>query len=323
MYFSESSLDDLMNKVIGTILSSGVKVTSTKGDSKEIFGVLLELRKPHARLSRTETRGRVFSCLGELLWYLAKSNKLEFIKHYISRYEEFAEDGELYGAYGPRIFGSEKFANQYANIKDILTRKQGSRQAVLQIIDGKDILVGTKDVPCTCTLQFVRRGKKLHMMVHMRSNDVMLGLPHDVFCFTMLQEILARDLGLRVGVYKHSVASLHIYDDAIEKAKQYCLEGWQETIAMPEMPKGDPWPAIEAVLAAEEKIRLGEEFDISTLSLDEYWLDLIRLLQIVSTVNSKDYRKVVRIKESMSSSVYEQYIRQRIKTKKLQPLLDV
>jgi thymidylate synthase len=38
------------------------------------------------------------------------------------------------------------------------------------------------------------------MVTTMRSNDAYLGLPHDVFCFTMLQEIIARSLGREIGI---------------------------------------------------------------------------------------------------------------------------
>ena len=62
----------------------------------------------------------------------------------------------------------------------------------LQIFDAKDLLnFQHKDIPCTVSLQFLIRENKLHLFVNMRSNDVFLGLPHDIFCFTMIQEIIA------------------------------------------------------------------------------------------------------------------------------------
>jgi thymidylate synthase len=62
--------------------------------------ILLELRNPRARPSRTETRGKVFSCLGELLWYLSRDNRLEFIAYCIKGYEKVSQDGEtVHGGY--------------------------------------------------------------------------------------------------------------------------------------------------------------------------------------------------------------------------------
>ena len=75
-----------------------------------------------------------------------------------------------------------------------LSEKPTTRQAVVQILDAEDISEQHKNVPCTCTLQFFARGRRLHMVASMRSNDAYIGLPHDVFAFTMIQEIVARAL---------------------------------------------------------------------------------------------------------------------------------
>jgi thymidylate synthase len=100
------TLDDLLLKVFPKILQNGERIKASKGWNRELSGVVLELKNPLARLSRTETKGTVFSCLGETLWYLARSNELQFIKYYISIYGKFAEpDGTVHGAYGPRLFG--------------------------------------------------------------------------------------------------------------------------------------------------------------------------------------------------------------------------
>ncbi len=70
-YFPAKTLDDVMRSVIEAILEHGDRINSTKGENTELTGVLLAITDPRARLSRTETRGKPFSCLGELCWYLA------------------------------------------------------------------------------------------------------------------------------------------------------------------------------------------------------------------------------------------------------------
>src|SRR4051812_20038072 len=91
MYFAATTLDDLLRSSIEKILAHGRKIVPSKGPARELAGVLLKLANPRARLSRTEKKGTVFSCLGELLWYLAGSNRLDFIKYYVPRYEEFSD----------------------------------------------------------------------------------------------------------------------------------------------------------------------------------------------------------------------------------------
>ena len=117
-----------------------------------------------------------------------------------------------------------------------------------------------------------------------------LGLPHDVFCFTMLQEIVARTLSVELGTYKHAVGSLHLYSEHANRAHQFLAEGWQPTdISMAPMPIGDPWPAIGSLLGAESEIRAGRALDSGNLdNLDAYWADLIRLLQVFQYKKVKD-----------------------------------
>ena len=105
MRTSGKILDDLLRKVLTKLLASTNQITTSRGPAREITGVLLELERPLARLSRSETRGRPFSSLGEFFWYLSRDNKLDFIRYYIPDYDNETEDGEtIYGGYGPRIF---------------------------------------------------------------------------------------------------------------------------------------------------------------------------------------------------------------------------
>ena len=70
---------------------------------------------------------------------------------------------------------------------------------------------------CTLTMHWFIREDKLHLIVNMRSNDVILGFTNDVFQFTMLQEAMCvqlRDVypDLQLGHYFHNAGSMHIYD---------------------------------------------------------------------------------------------------------------
>ena len=306
MHLRAKTLDDLIRMVFSTLVKSGRRITPSKGCAREKIGVLLELSNPRARLCRTESRGRVFSPLGELLWYLADSDDLDFIQYYIPYYKELYKKNEsVYGAYGPRLF-CMRGQNQIENVIKII-KSPNSRRAVIQLFNAEDIEKHNTDTPCTCTLQFMNREGKLHMVTNMRSNDAFLGLPHDFFSFTMIQEVLARTVNLEMGVYKHVVGSLHLYEENIEQAKQVIKEGWQSTkFEMPAMPKANPWPEICKLLKAEAKIRAGEYIHTKDLGLSPYWADLVRLLQMYAT-NRKDQNKLAQIRSEFYSDVYDIY----------------
>src|ERR1035437_1643667 len=105
MYFKENHLDDLLLRIFNSLLKSKNKIVTSHGPSNELTGVLLSLSNPRARLSRTETKGTVFSCLGELMWYLSGKNDLENIIYYLPSYKNYSDDNKtIFGGYGPRLF---------------------------------------------------------------------------------------------------------------------------------------------------------------------------------------------------------------------------
>ena len=259
--------------------------------------------------------------MGELLWYLAKSNDLEFISYYLDQYRDESEDGvTVYGAYGPRLF-NKRGIDQVRNVLELLGRHSATRRAVIQLFDADDLAAPHKEIPCTCTLQFMVRDGRLELATSMRSNDAFKGLPHDVFSFTMIQEIVARILGHQLGVYAHFVGSLHLYDTDLRTAKQYLDEGWQPTqfVAMPMMPPGDPRPSIAKVLAAEAAIREGRPLDDFVEELPPYWRNLVRLLEIFGHWKRRENAKIPKIRRAVSDPVYMEYMTRREPPKRSTP----
>jgi thymidylate synthase len=280
-----STLDDLLNKALEYLLANGEQVQASRGGFREVLGPTLVLTNPRARLSRSETRSKVYSAVGELLWYLTKATELEYIDWFNpGKYtKESADNKTVRSGYGDRLF-NWRGIDQVQNVIDLLRNRQSSRQAVIQIIDAEDVASKEPAIPCTNTLQFLVRADRLHLVVSMRSNDAYLGFPHDVFAFTMLQELVARTLGVELGTYIHTVGSFHLYDHHVEGTKDYLREGFQNIIPMTPMPMGDPWNATNEVLKFETLVRAAPFSEIP--ALDPYWADICRALAIFSLTKS-------------------------------------
>ncbi|WCP13305.1 Thymidylate synthase [Sphingobium sp. AntQ-1] len=296
-------LDDILIELYQQLLKNGEANSSTIGNSVEFLGVTLRIAKPRARVSRSETRARPFSALGELLWYLSGSDEAAFVSPYIPFYGRKGKPSIVNGAYGPRIRTRHGF-DQLEKVIEIMRRKDGSRRAVIQLYDAADLLTDL-DIPCTLGLQFHRRGSLLHMTAMMRSNDAYLGLPHDVFCFTMIQELVATELGLDLGEYTHMVGSMHLYESDRGKAEQYISEGYQRAAEMPPMPRSEPFAMIGELLAFERKARVNEEADPDAELGQNYWADLARLLQINF---ARDDNEIMDISARMRNNFYHSFI---------------
>ncbi len=137
------------------------------------------------------------------------------------------------------------------------------------------------------------------MIAMMRSNDAYLGFPHDVFCFTMIQELIARSLGIRVGEYHHFATSLHLYEDHVAEVTRYLGEGFQSpTFAMPKMPPGCQRENLRAFLEVESLIRNESITRFSQIKLPTYWRDLS--LVLLRHADSKKKRGMKHLEKNFS-----------------------
>lgn len=147
--------------------------------------------------------------VGELLWYLSGNNKLEEIQKYTKAWDRMSDDGETVNSnYGFCIMNKYGF-DQWEYVEQMLRDNPATRQAVIHIKTADDN--ASKDVNCTVCLQFFIRDGKLYMTTYMRSNDIWLGFPFDVFQFTAMQVLMSMKLGVGLGTYTHVAGSLHLY----------------------------------------------------------------------------------------------------------------
>ena len=141
----------------------------------------------------------------------------------------YMDDGIFAGAYGQRIYG------QLAAIEQTLQSDGHTRQAVASIYSGPiDLMTwnGERpmlDIPCTLTLQFMWAQGTLSLRTSMRSNDVWLGLPYDLFQFINLQMAMADALGVPCGPYIHTVGSLHAYAKDLENIMELAAPSQPES----------------------------------------------------------------------------------------------
>lgn len=157
------------------------------------------------------------------------------------------QDGQVFhGAYGPRIRPQLRYA-----VRELMN--PNSRRSLITIWDHAYDQQSRKDLPCTISLQFILRDDYLDMVVYMRSNDLWLGFPYDVFQFTQLQMTVANAIEAKYGNYVHMVGSAHIYTGDLEKIDGlkvndpdgYEYRGIEQS--------GLPWCVLEARSALDDK----------------------------------------------------------------------
>lgn len=255
------SASEVFDLALAIVDEKGSPLDSRIGGCQEVIGEQMVLGNPLANWTMQSARKlSPMYAAGELLWYLSGSNDGAMIRHYAPSYEGLlSADGTAFGAYGARWARQE----QLQNLVKLLQRDPNTRQAVLAIWNGDDLRAaqegGQKDLPCTLSLQFFIRQRTLHAIATMRSNDIWLGLPYDVFCFTTIQVLLANILGVEVGWYTHQVGSLHLYDKNEEGAAACQKEGAHvdDSTEVSLFPKPNTLHDISVAAAIELEMRTG------------------------------------------------------------------
>lgn len=241
---------------------------------KEIIVPCLQLSNPRARLLNCPPRKANYGfAVGEFLWYLRGAEDLKSISYYNKRMVHYSNDGEtINSAYGKRLLvdvagkSNVDKLTQWQICVEELIRDNDSRRAVMFIGSPADhadaIISGSKDVPCTLSMQFLIRNKKLHLHVNMRSNDVIWGLTYDLFSFTLLQECMLlslKEAGLDVelGSYIHTAGSMHVYEQHFGLMKE--IKEWDYSIEYKvpqQMESIDSLSSLNRLLSDEAALRI-------------------------------------------------------------------
>jgi len=240
--FVKDSFDELMYDVLMEMSFPDYVCKPRGTEVREVLVPRLILSDPRNRLLSSKVRKSKYAfAVGEFLWYWRGSNSLEEMTYYNKRMPQFSDDGKtVVSAYGHIIHGMaptgpDKAAkvDQWKICINTLKSDKDSRRAVLQIHQPVHQFnadtEGSKDVPCTLSLQFFIRENKLHLHVNMRSNDVHWGLTYDLFSFTLFQECMLLELkkhypDLELGLYYHTTGSLHVYDRHYELSEKMLNE---------------------------------------------------------------------------------------------------
>jgi hypothetical protein len=150
--------------------------------------------------------------LVEALWMLAGREDVASLLPYNARMAEYAEsDGYIHGAYGARWLQGD----QIWEIVTMLKLDPGSRRAVLQMWDyRRDLATEARDLPCNTHAYFDCRQGVLNMTVCCRSNDMLWGAyGANAVHFSILQEVIARAVGVPIGRYRQMSNNFHVYVD--------------------------------------------------------------------------------------------------------------
>ena len=201
----------------------GIETNPRGIKSREMLFYMIELNDPNDNIVTIpgfETN--VDYAQEELNWYFSGTNRIDYSPWIEKTWRKYSDDGiHVNSAYGHRIFGCHKdFIDQWDWCVKKLMLDRDSRQAVINLNYCGDKKSPTLDFVCTIAFQIFIRDGRLHWITMMRSQDIYFGTRNDIYCFTEMQKKMAKELGCKLGVYRHLCNSLHLYENQYDKVKR-------------------------------------------------------------------------------------------------------
>jgi thymidylate synthase len=157
--------------------------------------------------------------VGQWLWVMAGSDRLQRISYYNSHGRVFSDDGKrLAAAFGARM--RIRGGDQLQRVIELLRRDPSSRRAQIVFAEPGDGRELSRDFACATAIQFAIRDGRLEAMTTMRSQSALMVLPYDVSLMATLQVWVAALLGIAPGPHHWIANSFHIYADEVELAER-------------------------------------------------------------------------------------------------------
>ena len=166
--------------------------------------------------------------LKEIFWiYRDKSDNVDFLEeeYGVKFWRSWADDnGTLNGAYGGEMsrlydFGDREPRTQIDELLKNLKEKPYSRRHVMNLYHHERLKDYTL-APCAFMTMWDVKGDYLNMTLVQRSSDYVVAGNINVCQYALLQHMVARHCGLKVGLMNHYINNLHLYNRHLGNAKE-------------------------------------------------------------------------------------------------------
>lgn len=150
---------------------------------------------------------------------------------------------EKYGDLGP-VYGKQwrswpaangETIDQIANVIEGIKKNPDSRRLIVTAWNPAEVDQMALP-PCHSFFQFYVAGGKLSCQLYQRSADVFLGVPFNIASYALLTHLIAKECGLEVGEFVHTLGDAHIYSNHYDQVMEQLS---RETRDLPKLQLAD------------------------------------------------------------------------------------
>ena len=202
-----------------------MKSDRTGTGTQSVFGYQMRYDLSEGFPLLTTKKVHLKSIIHELLWFIAGDTNVKYLQdHGVTIWDEWAdENGDLGPVYGhqwrswPK--GNGEVIDQIARVIETLKTNPTSRRMIVSawnVADVEDMALP----PCHTMFQFFVAEGKLSCQLYQRSADTFLGVPFNIASYALLTMMIAKECGLEVGDFVHTLGDAHLYLNHLEQANE-------------------------------------------------------------------------------------------------------
>ena len=254
------------HELIERVLAEGVKKEDRTGTGTvSVFGHQMRFNLQEGFPLMTTKKLHLKSILHELIWFIRGETNIRYLcQHGVRIWDDWpyakykaSEDfqGEDIRAFAARVAEDAAFAAQWGELGPVYGHQWRSWPGPNGVVDQlKQVLEDLRRnpdsrrhivsawnpgyidqmalPPCHAFFQFYVADGKLSCQLYQRSADIFLGVPFNIASYALLVHFMARDLGLEVGDFVHTLGDAHIYSNHLDQVK---LQISREPRALPSL----------------------------------------------------------------------------------------
>jgi len=237
--------------LVKSVIENGTHKSNRTGvDTISYFGAFYKVDLSEGFPLLTTKKMYWNSLLREVLWYLSGENHIRNLRKHTKIWDAWAdEDGNLETAYGYywRHFPSAqknkygkweiKEVDQIKYILDEIEKNPNSRRLVVSAWEPGNATT-SKLPPCHYSFVFNVQNDRLNCHLTQRSGDIALGIPFNLAAYSLLTQVIAKQVGLGLGEFAHTIVDAHIYvgKEGNNTASFDHLEGLKEQLKREPLP---------------------------------------------------------------------------------------
>lgn len=133
--------------------------------------------------------------------------------------ERFGDLGPVYGKQWRSWDANGETVDQVKNVIESIKHNPDSRRHIVTAWNPAEVDQMALP-PCHALFQFYVADGKLSCQLYQRSADIFLGVPFNIASYALLVHLIARECGLEVGEFVHTLGDAHIYSNHVDQVNE-------------------------------------------------------------------------------------------------------